>query len=404
MKILLINNQHNKLGGADTVYFNTAKLLESNGHEIAFFSSLSPNNIDSKQQQYFVEKFDFRNETLLNKITNSYNYIYNKEASIKLDSLINDFKPDVAHIHLFYGNLTTSIIDILKKRKIPIVHTVHDYRLVCPVNTFLDKHNKVCEKCLDKKYYHTLFNKCSENKIKQSFMVMLEAYYWKYYGKAIYKIDALIFVSEFSKKKHLEVFPFIINKSYHLYNFKISDNEIPNTNKGNYIFYFGRLSKEKGINKLIEAFSQTNYNLKIAGSGPLSKYVKSIKKSNIEYVGWQTGDSLNSLIKHASFIIVPSEWYENNPMTVVESFSMGKPVIGSNIGGIPELVIENKTGFLFEMGDKDSLLNTLHKAYNVSSIDYTRLSKNALDFANKNFRKDNHYNKLIEIYSKIIPK
>ncbi len=404
MKVLLINNQHNKSGGADVVYFNTAKLLESNGHEIAFFSTLSPNNIDSKQQQYFVEKFDFRNETLLNKITNSYKYIYNKKASQKLESLIKDFKPDVAHIHLFYGNLTTSIIDILKKRKIPIVHTVHDYRLVCPVNTFLDKHNKVCEKCLDKKYYHTLFNRCSENKIKQSFMVMLEAYYWKYFGKAIYKIDAFIFVSEFIKRKHLEVFPFIINKSYHLYNFKISDNEIPNTNKGNYVFYFGRLSEEKGINTLLEAFSQTNYNLKIAGSGPLSKYVKSIKKSNIEYVGWQTGDSLNSLIKHASFIIVPSEWYENNPMTVVESFSMGKPVIGSNIGGIPELVIENKTGFLFEMGDKDSLLNTLHKAHNVSSIDYTRLSKNALDFANKNFRKDNHYNKLIEIYSKITQK
>jgi len=404
MKVLLINNQHNKSGGAHTVYFNTAKLLESKGHEIAFFSTIGPNNITSKQQHYFVEGFDFRNETLLNKIANSYNYIYNKKASQNLETLIKDFKPDVAHIHLFYGNLTTSIIDILKKNNIPIVHTVHDYRLICPVNTFLDKNNKVCEKCLDKKYYHSLFRKCSENKFKQSLMVMLEAYYWKYFGKAIYKIDAFIFVSEFIKRKHLEVFPSIINKSYHLYNFKISDNEIPNTNKGNYVFYYGRLSEEKGIKTLLDAFSGTNYKLKIAGSGPLRNHVEASVNSNVEFVGWQSGDSLNSLIKHASFIIVPSEWYENNPMTVVESFSMGKPVIGSNIGGIPELVIENTTGFLFEKGDKESLLNALNKAHKVSNMDYTKLSENALDFANENFGKDNHYKNIIEIYSKIMHK
>lgn len=402
MKVLIINRNHFVGGGADRVYFNTGKLLEDNGHDVAYFSTINQNNLDSKQKDYFVSNIKTRNTNFYSKIKGVKKYLYNLEASDNLSKLINDFKPDVAHIHLFYGVLSASILKVLSDFNIPIVTTIHDYRLLCPVNAMLDKNGVICEKCKDDKFYNCILKRCSEGNVFQSSVIATEAYMRKFVFDPLILVNHFIFVSEFSKNKHVSFDQRYAKKSSHLYNFGPLEIEYE-LSKGDYLFYYGRLSKEKGILNLVNAVKKTNSKLKIAGDGPQKEEVmKAIEGfSNIEYVGFKSGLDLNNLIKDSSFIVVPSEWYENNPMTIVESFSNGKPVIGSRIGGIPELV-SDETGFIFESADILSLCNAINLAEKLTKGQYSLISYNCYKFAQDHFLKEGHLNELLNIYQKVI--
>lgn len=403
MKILIINRNHFVGGGADRVYLNTGKLLEANGYDVAYFSTLNDNNLDSNEKEYFVSNIKTRNGSFYSKIKGVKKYLYNNEASDNLAKLIKDFKPDVAHIHLFYGVLSSSILKTLNDFNIPIVTTIHDYRLLCPANAMLDKSGQICEKCKNDKFYNCILKRCSEGNVFQSGVIATEAYLRKFVFDPLVLVNHFIFVSEFSKNKHISFDKRYTKKSSHLYNFGTSSGSESKVIKGDYLFYYGRLSKEKGILNLVNAAKKTNSKLKIAGSGPQKDEVLNEIKgfSNIEYVGFQSGLDLNNLIKESSFVIVPSEWYENNPMTIVESFSYGKPVIGSNIGGIPELVNEN-TGYIFESGNLESLINSIELSEKLTEEQYDLISHNCYDFAKKHFSKEIHFIELLNIYQKVI--
>ena len=160
MKILLINNYHFRHGGAEAVYFNTADLLKQHGHEVIFFSLNREENDLCEQNSYFVDAIDQDCRGFINKIKGVSRYFYNKKAAIALDKLLNDYKPDVAHIHLFWGGLSVSILETLKRHKIPVVHSVHEYRMICPAYTFKDGTNKVCEECGSGHYWHCMKKNC----------------------------------------------------------------------------------------------------------------------------------------------------------------------------------------------------------------------------------------------------
>jgi glycosyltransferase involved in cell wall biosynthesis len=401
MRILLINSKHFIDGGADRVYLNTGKLLEDNGHNVAYFSTLNEKNINCDYSKYFVNNINPRQGSLLSKIQIVKKYLYNDEALVKLKILIKDFKPDVAHIHLFYGALSSSILHILKDNRIPIVITIHDYRLLCPVNSMLDKQGRICEKCINGRFYNCVLKSCSEGNIFQSTVVSAEAYMRKFLVDPLVYIDHFIFVSQFSKEKHISFYNRYKEKSSHLYNFSDSFKNAKAI-KGDYLFYFGRLSKEKGVLNLINSVKKTNSKLIIAGDGPQREAVLNEISgfSNIEYVGFKSGAELNDLIIKSSFIVVPSEWYENNPMTIVESFLHGKPVIGSNIGGIPEL-LNHKTGFIFEPANELSLINVIKLSEIMTKEEYEMVSENCINFAIEHFNKKNHLKELIKIYKKV---
>jgi glycosyltransferase involved in cell wall biosynthesis len=401
MRILLINRKHFIDGGADRVYLNTGKLLEDNGHNVAYFSTVNDKNLYTDYNKYFIDNIKPRQGTLLSKIQTVKKYLYNDEVFVKLKKLIKDFKPDVAHIHLFYGALSSSILYTLKDNRIPIVITIHDYRLLCPVNSMLDKQGHICEKCINDRFYNCIVKRCSEGNIFQSTVVTAEAYMRKFLVDPLKYIDHFIFVSQFSKDKHISFNNRYKEKSSHLYNFSDSF-ENPKVIKGDYLFYYGRLSKEKGVLNLINSVKKTNSKLIIAGDGPQRELVLNEIRgfSNIEYVGFQSGAELNDLIVKSSFIVVPSEWYENNPMTIVESFFLGKPVIGSNIGGIPEL-LTNNTGFIFESANELSLCNVIQLSEIMTKEEYEMVSHNCINFAMEHFNKTNHLKELIEIYKKV---
>jgi glycosyltransferase involved in cell wall biosynthesis len=404
MRILLINNSHSIKGGADRVYFNTGKLLEENNQDIKYFSTIDKGNEETEFSKYFVHVSDKRSANLATKISGAKDYIYNRDAYSNLSRLIRDCKPDIAHIHLFCGGLSPSILKALKVNNVPIVQTVHDYRLLCPANAFLDAENKICEKCINKSYFQCSVKKCVDGNFFYSTMVALEAYYRKYIINPLDYIDHFVFVSRFSQLKHIEFDSRFTPISSHLFNFSKIPDDYPLADKGKYFLYFGRLSKEKGLITLVNAAIKSGIQLKIVGTGPMYNEILGFSRdySNIQVLGHQSGSDLSGIIEKASFIFVPSEWYENNPMTVIEAYAVGKPVIGARIGGIPEIVIDGRTGFLFDSRDADDLERIIQKARNLSESEYADMSGNARSFALANFSPGPHYAKLMQIYTKLI--
>jgi glycosyltransferase involved in cell wall biosynthesis len=403
MKILQINSCHYRRGGADVVYLNTGELLKQRGHEVFYFSMKDDKNIPDEHAEYFPASSDPRSQSVLNKIKIAPSFIYNREAYSKLSLLLDDIKPDIAHIHLFLGKLSSSILKALKEKNIPVVTTVHDYRLLCPAYLFLDGQNKICEKCVNGFYLNCTLNKCSEGNLFQSLMLSADAYFRKYRMNPINYIQRFIFVSDFIRKKHISFNAAYQPREKLLYNFVPDlDKIVPTTSKGDYFLFYGRLSREKGVDTLLKAAEKAGITLKVVGTGSLyEKYIAANYK-NIEFLGYKSGHELSELIRHAGFVIVPSEWYENNPLTILEAYSHGKPVIGSRIGGIPEIIEEGVTGFLFEAGNQSQLTDALMKADLLSGDDYQKMSNAARAFAGAHFNPDTHYNELINIYKELV--
>ena len=406
LKILQINKYHYIRGGSDSVYFNTTNLLREHGHEVIHFAMDFSENEPSSESNYFASNNDFTKQSVIEKIANIPSFFYNKDAEERLRKLIEIEKPDIAHLHIFYGSLTSSILKVLKEHKIPIVISVHDYKFVCSAYLFLNGKNEVCEKCEGKKHYQAIINNCVKGSRLFSTVFALEAYYRDTFYPIDKMFDRLIFVSKFSATIHNKYKQELKNITSHIYNFDpLLNTKIANDRKGEYFLYSGRLSKEKGLKTLVQAFSKLpNVKLKIAGTGEEMEVLRSLSTDNIEFLGFLKGQELQNAILNASFVVTPSEWYENNPMAVIEALTLGKPVIGANIGGIPEIVIENTSGFLFSAGSEQELRSTVLKAEQLSENDYSKLSVTSRKFAEEHFSPAKHYDGLIKLYSDLLEK
>lgn len=408
MKILQINNCHYRRGGADVVYLNTIDLLKEKGHEVVEFSQSSEKNETTQFADNFVEYYDVLNLSFLNKVKKSPRLLYSAESGKKLTDLIEKTKPDIAHIHLYKGILTASILPVLKKYKIPVSLTLHDFSLLCPRNLLLDGENKICEKCITSTTFNCIIKRCNRKNIFFSTMSFLEFNLNNNFYKPEDYFHKIISVSKFNYQKHAQrenLKPRLVQ----LYNFFPNINSINTNNiKGIYFLFFGRLSVEKGLSTLFNTAKTLDKSIKIkvVGTGPMEEELKqrlSLENiSNIEMLGYKTGTELEILISYCSFIIVPSECYENNPMTIVEGYSYGKPVIGSRVGGIPELIEEGVTGYQYEMGNHQELSQVITKANCLSEKVYHEMSDSAREFAVANFSDKVHYEKLLGIYNDML--
>ena len=409
MKILQINNCHYRRGGADVVYLNTGALLEKMGHEVIYFSQKNKNNYETHSSKYFVDSIDFFDSSIVKKILMIPRFFYSTEAKNKLEKLILNEKPDIAHIHTYKGTLTPSILKILKSRKIPTVISLHDYGLICPHNSLIDGKGNPCTKCIDTgNPLNCIYNRCNRNKISLSVVNFFEYVFHSIFYPFDKSFQLIIAVSRFSEQLHKKKKK-LSNKVVHLYNFFPNiKNIMPVIRKGNYFLFYGRLSEEKGLVTLIKTWKKlpVEFKLKIAGDGPVCSFVNDFittnKMYNVEYVGFKQGDELNNLIKNSSFIIVPSEWYENNPLTIIEAYSYGKPVIGADIGGITELITNKKTGYLFSSRSIEDLSGKIIEANSISGDQYNKMALEARKFAELNFDEETHYKHLLSFYKSVI--
>ena len=399
MKVLMINKFLYQNGGSETYVFKLGKYLKSQGHEVQYFGMEHQNRCVGNEINIYTSNMDFHNGPKLGKLLYPVKTIYSIEARKKLRLVLDNFQPEVCHLNNFNYQLTPSIIlEIVKwrkqmGRKCKIILTAHDYQLICP-NHMLNNPNthENCEKCLGGNFINCIKGKCIHGSRGRSLIGAAEGFFWKWMGTYKY-IDSIICCSEFLKRK-MDTAPIFAQKTITLHNF-VDKVERKKVIKRDYVLYFGRFSEEKGIGTLInvcKSFPEVKFIF--AGTGPLEKQIEEI--DNIENVGFQTGVALETLIREARFSVYPSEWYENCPFSVMESQMYGTPVLGADIGGIPELIKVGETGELFTSGSKKNLKEKIQKLWN---------KKGLIDIYTEHCRDINfdtieeYYNKLMKIYT-----
>jgi glycosyltransferase involved in cell wall biosynthesis len=415
MKLLLVNWSWYATGGDWTYIENIHKLYETHGFEVIPFSTHNKKNTFSPYSKYFVSAYDFKelnkHKTISNGIKALKTSVVSSDALNKLDKILEKYDIKFAHLHNIHHYITPAIVEKLYKRGIKIIWTLHDYKIICPENSFVSK-GRVCEKCLDGSFFHCALNKCKKNSILASALATFEAYY--YHKKNTYQlVDFYLCPSRFILNKFLQ-FGFDKNKmllSGLCYDTSLVDSFIehsktlpPQIATGKYILYVGRLEDIKGVKTLIEAVRGTDIHLKIAGRGnaeeSLTNYIETENISNVELLGFKKKDEIYALTQHASFAVCPSEWYENYPFSISETFLFSKPVVGSNIGGIPELVIDEQTGLLFEAGNQSQLKEKLLRLWNDEEL-VEKLGQQARKHSYDLFNYDTHWNMIYSVIQKL---
>lgn len=398
MKILMVNKFLYPAGGAETYMFNLGGYLQTIGNKVEYFGMYHKDNCVGNSIECYTDNVDFRNAGIFEKLTHSFKTIYSSEAAKKIGKILDSFKPDIVHLNNINFQLTPSIIYEIKKRNIPVVQTVHDVQIACPNHRMYIEHKeKICDDCADGKYINCTKNKCIHNSALKSVLASAESYY--YHKKDTYNlVDSYICPSQFMadsiirggvKKDKITV----------LHNFcdRQDDTVLKKADK-KYVLYFGRLSVEKGIKTLVQCCKELdNIKFVFAGTGPLEDICKGIK--NIDAVGFKSGRELKELISGAVFTVCPSEWYENCPMSVVESLSLGTPVIVSDLGGAKELIQENETGVIFEAGNKEMLKQAVTSLYENDEL-LKEMSVNCIKYSTNTI--DKYSDTLIDIYKNLI--
>lgn len=403
MLILSINKFFWRKGGSETVFFDEIGLLESKGHKVIPFSMKSEDNIESEYSDYFVEYVDYGLPGLASKLGSASKIIYSIDARKKMKLLLKQIAPEVAHFHIFQHQISPSVFRPIRERNIPIILTLHDLKPMCPSYTMFTK-GSICEKCKGGKFYNAVINKCTKGSTFGSMVNALEMYVHKFMGY-YHQVDKYIAVSEFYLEKMVE-FGFPRDKLVYIPNSVNANNYSKARSVSKYALYFGRLSEEKGIDTFVRAASiNTKIQHLVVGTGPLQcalkKQIRDMGLTNITLLGFKSGDELKKIIREALVVVVPSVWYENCPMTILESFASYRPVIGSDIGGISELINSKYDGFLFEPNNANQLAHYIEVLYSNPDLADSFGDRGHTKVVEK-FNEQNHVKKLIKLYSSLV--
>ena len=413
LNILHINKFHYLRGGSEMVYFGIANLMESHGHKSNFFSMHHPENLPCETSDYFMPYVDFaaNSNGIMGQVKTAGRILYSLDAKKRISKLLDKHIIDIAHLHNIHHQISPSILHELKKRNIPVVMTLHDYKMSCASYSMLSK-GRPCEACEGRRYLQIVKNKCVKDSFTKSFLGFFEMYFHHKFIDIYNNVDLFISPSKFLKDKLGEMG--FDKKIVHIPNFIDMKKFGVNGNydiDGNSIAYLGRLSSEKGLLTLLKAAKILNAKsriyLNIIGDGPvrgeLEKKVTSEGIDNVRFHGYVKGEKLYNELRKNMVVIIPSEWYENNPISVLEAFALEKPVVGARIGGIPELVMDGETGYTFEPGNAEDLSDKIMRTL---SDDATRIKmgQNSRRFVESELNPEKHYQKLMGIYLSIISK
>lgn len=405
MKVLMVHKFYYIEGGAERYMFNLSHLLQQNGIEVIPFAMKHPRNEPTPYDDFFVDYFEPDRELarlgVLNGLKAAARVIYNTQAQRRIEAIVDETQPDLAHIHGVYHHLSPSVLFSLQRKKIPVIFTLHEYKILCPDYLFLDGQGNVCELCAGKHFWHPVIKKCFRNSLPASLLVSVESYVHRFLKTYHNQVDLYLSPSQFLRNKMIqygypeekvEWLPYTIPME--LYQ--------PCYEHDGYFVYVGRLSGEKGIKELVYAMKRIpKANLKVIGTGRLGDTLKNYTvqngMANVEFVGYKQGDELRQIVRRAMCVVVPSVVYDNSPLSIYEAFAHGKPIVGATIGGIPELVDEGKDGYLYRAMDEDSLVAALHNVWEQQSA-IPQMGRHAREKAERLFSPEAHLVKIKEIY------
>lgn len=408
MRILIVNKFMYPRGGDCLVALNTARLLREHGHEVRLYAMDYPDNLPVEEASSFAPRVKCDSSSLLDKFRALRRILGKGPIRRSFRRVVNEFRPDVVHLHNIHSYLSPIIGEIAYLKGVRVVWTLHDYKLLCPAYSCLRPDGTVCEDCFKGNLRVSKY-RCMKGSRPASFIAHLEGAKWHKFRLENFT-SAFICPSEFMAKCMLKG-EYTPDKVKVLCNFadpdKFKGREIIER-PDDYFCYVGRISREKGVATLLEAAVKAGVRMKIAGDGPLRESLETQYGNHplIEFLGHLDADGVAQLLSHAQASVIPSEWYENNPLGVIESLSLGVPVIGADIGGIPELLRpftspEGKpiaAGAPFPSGNAEALAATL-RDFKPESFNRKLLS----EAAQKAFSPEIHYQKLMQIYLRKSP-
>ena len=401
--LLSLNTYHYRRGGSDAVFFEHDALFRGLGWDTAVMTMHHPKNEPSQWSGFFVDEIEFGHAYgAMLKLSMAGKIIYSVEARRKLDQLIACFQPDVAHVHCIYHHISPSVLPLLKERGVPVVMTAHDLKLCCPAYKMLNR-GGVCEKCKNGNLLNVVTNRCLRDSLIVSSLVMVESAMHRALGLYRDNLDRIVVPSIFFRDKHIE-WGWPAEKLVYIPNFVRVNGFVPQFEPGDYFFYFGRLALEKGVATMIRAAARAGVRLCIAGTGPEECALKALAVDvggDIEFLGFVSGEPLWKLVREARAIVLPSEWYENAPMSILEAYASGKPVIGARIGGIPEMVNEGETGSLFESGSVDNLADRLIQMQGLADKQIAAMGQSARCLVEAKFNEGLYLKSMLSLYESL---
>lgn len=417
LKILLANYRYHVSGGSERYFFGVKKLLEERGHQVVPFSVAHPRNEPSSYSSYFLSPLTKNPDALYYREIEKHprnivrlfgRTFYSFEARRNVERLLKNHPVDIAYVLHFLRWISPSLIDALHAHRIPVVTRLSDFAFLCPEVHFL-RNGRICELCAGGNLWHSVRYRCVQSSFPISLLNAFSVFFHRSIG-ILDSIDAIVCPSRFLYNKMAQA-GFSMKKLHHIPSFIDQQQFIPATTPGSYVLYFGRISREKGVEVLVDAFAKlkslsSSIRLVIVGFGSkdamrtIHERILSAHLSNVQFEGGMSGDALFTTIRNAAFVVVPSICYENMPQVVLESYAHGKPVIASNLGSLPEVVDDQVTGCLFQAGNAEDLSEKIASL----SADQQRLrdmGEAALERVRHNHSPNIHYQTLMDLFSRL---
>lgn len=388
MRILLVHNFYQLPGGEDHMILAEHELLARNGHR--------------------VEIFSVSNEEIVGlpaKLKTAWHAVYSRSSRRLLSAKISEFRPDLVHVHNFFPLLTPSIYDACIDAGVPVVQILHNYRILCPGARFV-RNSRVCEDCMTGSPYRAAIYGCYRNSRMGTLAVARMVAHHRREKTWQNKVDCFIALTEFARRKFIEG-GLPAHKIAVKPNFIYPDPGCKSISEnGKYALFVGRLSPEKGLKTLLEAWNiLKSIPLKIVGGGPLKAEIEGIIKEiefrDVDIIGHCSHEHVLTLMKEASFLIFPSEGYETFGLVAIEAFACGIPVIASQIGALGEIVEDGENGLHFTPGDPVDLAAKVKNLWNNPEL-RREMGKNARRIFEDNYTAEKNYELLMEIYHKAL--
>lgn len=386
MKVLLAHNHYRSSApsGEDSVFHNECELLRAKGIEVTVF-------------ERFNDRIDVT--TFSERVRVALNGAWSRQVYDDITRLLREVRPDIMHFHNTFPLISASGYAACQDNGVPVVQTLHNYRFICP-GALLLRDGNPCEDCVGKTLLPALIHRCYRGSLAATAAQVWTITRNRLQGAHQNLVNRYIALSHFSVKRfvagglpegRIEVKP----------NFLLDEDSIAGNGAGGYAVYVGRLSEEKGVRTLLDAWTKVNQlPLKILGDGPLRGELQNLarlNRLNIEFCGYKSHREVMDILSEATLQIVPSEWYEGFPMVILEAYRSGVPVVASRIGALEEIVLENETGIKFEPGNASDLAAKVNSLY--ARPERLRLMRrNAKEVFYQNYTAERNFSQLMRIY------